>query len=202
MSGRLVVWSRLHRKVLPLGKCVGESLLGIDIHHSQSDFILAAIPPSVEDKFAIAARIFKSDAGGVIGAPGKGINQQLVFSVQRAANIELHQVLIGQPLAEKIASPSFHRRFKGIGVEQLTESFAELRAAWEIRKRSGGTFLFGVHPCARLRALLVLQPAVGVSYDRGAVGVLRRINSRHGRTLRWRTTLLPSRTTPNFHTIP
>src|SRR5258708_32832892 len=109
---------------------------------------------------------------------------------------------MGQAVGEKIGVRSVQGGFKGIGVEELTESFAELRAAWEIRKRSGGTFLFGVDPCVRLRAVLVLQPAVGVSYDRGAVGVLRRINSRHGRTLRWRSRLLPVRRSRNFQGHP
>jgi len=120
----------------------------------------------------------------VIGAPGKGIDQQLVWSIQGAANIELHQVLAGQPLAEKIAAAAFHRCFKGIGVEEFTETFRELDAAREIRKRCFRALLFGVDPTPRLRAVLVFQPAIRVRDHSAAVSVFDRIDSRGGWTVR------------------
>src|SRR5437899_6997097 len=119
----------------------------------------------------------------MIGAPRQGIDQQLIRAVDAAAHKDLEEVLASQALAEEVSSASFNRRLKGIRVQQLREPLAEFRAARQIRKSSLRALLFVINPGACFGAALVFEPSVGVSYNRAAIGVLFRIDSRHGRTL-------------------
>src|SRR5713101_1049957 len=119
----------------------------------------------------------------MIGGPRQGIDQQLIRAVDAAAHKDLEEVLAGQPFAEEVSSASFDRRLKGIRVQQFREPLAEFHAARQIRKSSLRALLFGINPGARFGAVLVFEPSVGVSYNRAAIGVLFRIDSRPRRTL-------------------
>ena len=60
----------------------------------------------------------------MIGAPGQGIDQNLIGGVQAAANTKKREVLACQALAEEIAPASFHWRFEGIVMKEIRDPFS------------------------------------------------------------------------------
>ena len=115
----LIVGCGLQAEILCLGQGIGESYICFNVEYPGCDFVLPAVSPTVENESAVAAHIFKGDTGGVIGAPGQGIDQNLVGGVQSAANKKKREVLARQALAEEIAPASFHRRFEGIVMKEI-----------------------------------------------------------------------------------
>jgi hypothetical protein len=179
----LVVGRGIYGEVLSFGKCVGKSLFGVHFQDAKSDIDLPPIAAAVKDVFAVAADIFKSDAGGVVGAPGQGINENLLGSVQGTANVEQRKILISGMFTVEIAAAAFDWDFKGVRVEEFAETLGESGATREIREGGFRALLLSFDPGSRFRTVLVFQPAISVSYHGAAVGVLYGIDSRRRWTL-------------------
>src|SRR6266850_719252 len=130
-----VIRRGLHAEVSRRRKGVGKSRLCIDVEDAGRDLVTAAIAAAIENKFAVAADVFKGHAGGMVRGPGKRIDKQLIGAVPGAPDIELEKVLGAGPFAEKIATLALHRDFKRVRVEELREARGELGAAGEFRKR-------------------------------------------------------------------
>ena len=177
-----VIRRGLHVKVSRRRKGIGKSRLCIDVEDAGRNLVAAAIASAIENKFAVAADVFKGHAGGMVWGPGKRIDEQLIEAVRGAADVELEKVLAAGPFAEKIAAAALHGCFKRIRVEELREASRELDAAGEFGKRGLGARLFGGDPGASLRSVLIFEPAIRIGNDRAAVGVLRGIDTRRGRT--------------------
>ena len=77
-----------------------------------AEFILAAFAVAVEKESAVFADVANDGACGMIAAPRKRINQQLIGGVPRAAEVDGFQVLIRKAHLEKIAAGTFARQLK------------------------------------------------------------------------------------------
>jgi hypothetical protein len=180
-------------EILRLREGIRESHLCIDVEDARCNLVAAAIPPAIENKFPVAADVFKSHAGGMVWRPGEGVDKELIGSVRGAPDVELEKILAGSAFAEKIAAAALYGRFIGVCVEELGEAGGQLGAAGKVGKRCLSTFLFGGNPCTSLPAILIFEPAIRIGDDGAAVSVLCGIDTRRGRAFwGWRGILLLS----------
>src|SRR6266436_4511903 len=69
-----VIRRGLHVEVSRRRKGIGKSRLCIDVEDAGRNLVAAAIASAIENKFAVAADVFKGHAGGMVRGPGKRID--------------------------------------------------------------------------------------------------------------------------------
>src|SRR6266850_2849501 len=146
--------------------------LGVHVEDVNSDFILATFAPSVKEKLAVFRSGFNRCASGMVFRPRQGIEQHFVWRVLSAANVNFCKVLVGEALGKEIPATMLARSAERIRAQEFAQAPGNGCAARKLRKCSLGAFLLLLDPPARLLAVLILKPAIGVNYISGCVGVM------------------------------
>ena len=92
------------------------------------------------------------------------IDQHLVVAVQPVAHVQDGQVLVGAPLAVEVASAALVGQADRVALEHRRGQPPQLLAPRQRVQHRIGVGVLRVDPGARLRGLLVLEPAIRVGH--------------------------------------
>ncbi len=161
-------------------------LVRVHVENRRRLFVFPALPGAIDQPLAVLGNIQDVYRRGQIAAGLVGINQHFIASVQAVAETDGVLILVRQPPSEKVAAVANHGRVEALGLQQFFQAFGDGRAARQRVEHGTRVRILGVDPEARLRALLILQPPVGIVNSDAVDGVndivrprFRR-RSRHG----------------------